>query len=152
MARALYSLHIPADHLSARLQGAPAADADLRLASGEQLHRLLLRQGIVHGLDEAAIARAQEQIDAGEALTEPIILAAGTPPVIGRKGLQPLFPSARLLVMATDESGQSRPIELLLTPLVRKGETVAGPGPPVASQTGRNIFGQEVSCPFPAEQ
>ncbi|WP_310599875.1 FapA family protein [Desulfobulbus sp.] len=151
MNRVFYYLHIPADHLSARLQDAASADSDLRLGMGDQLHRLLLRQGIVHGLDLTAVDFAQRRIDAGEALVEPVAVAAGTPPVVGRRGFHPCFASVSRSVDQTDASGQACQRELLLVPLIRKGEVVAGPGPRIAPQTGMNIYGREVSCPFPEE-
>ncbi|MCL2459465.1 MAG: FapA family protein [Desulfobulbus sp.] len=152
MSQTFYHLHIPADQLSARLQDTASTDGDQRLDTGEQLHRLLLRQGIVHGLDLTAIDFAQQRINVGEALVEPITVAMGTPTVVGHSGLHPSFDSLPRLVDETDTLGQTHQVELLLAPLIRKGEVVASPGPGIAAQSGMNIYGQEVSCPFPAER
>jgi hypothetical protein len=152
VAIANYFLHIAANHLSARLQSETVDDADIQLGSGEELLRLLARTGIVHGLDHEAIASVQAVIDRGEELTEPVLLAAGTPPILGRKSLHPSFTISPQLVEETDENGQIRQVEHFLTPLIRKGGFLTQPGPPIQPQAGTNIFGQAIPCPFPSEQ
>ena len=147
-----YHIHIPADQLSARLQDTPSSDDDLSISSGEQLHRLLLRHGIVHGLDLTAIDFAQRQIDSGKTLAEPITLAIGTPSAPGYSGLHPYFVSSTRLIDEIDALGQAQQVELQLAPLIHKGEEVAGPGPRTTAQSGMNIYGQEIPCPSPAER
>jgi uncharacterized protein (DUF342 family) len=50
------------------------------------------------------------------------------------------------------EDGELSSTEILLFPLVESGTVLAEPGPPSRPETGRNIHGDEITCPFPPEQ
>ena len=147
MDSASYFLHIAADHLSARLQRSGTDKEAVRFGSGEELTVLLVRRGLVHGLDQEALSWAQTKIDNGEELVDPVILASGIPPVAGRKGPHPRFTSSSQYIEETDENGQVRQVEILLTPLVRQGEFLTEPGPPIAPQTGKDIYGKVIPAP-----
>jgi len=152
MGNASTFLHIAADHLSATLHGSAIDDTDLRLDSGENLQQLLARAGVVHGIDQEAVSLAQTLLDGDEEVAEALLLASGTPPVIGRKGPHPRCTPVPHLVEETDADGQVQQVEIFLTPFVRKNEFLTDPGPPVKSQPGKDVFGQETSCPSSAEQ
>jgi len=147
-----YFLHIAADHLSATLQSNAWGEADLPISVHEQLSTLLASAGIVHGIDQEALSLAQNRLDQGEILAEPLIVALGTPPSVGRKDVHPCCTAYPQLIEETDENGQVQQIEIFLTPLVRKGALLTKPGPPTHPQAGKNIFGQAIPCPSPAEQ
>ena len=152
MNRTAYYLRITPDHLRVSLHSSGSEEELAELGSGQELQELLTRQGIVHGLDQDALTRAATSIDRREPLSGPLILALGTPPTAGRKGLQPRFTPVAHLVEERDENGIIQQVELALVPFVRKGEPLTEPGSPTQPQTGKNIFGQEIACPFPAEQ
>lgn len=145
-------LHIGADRLSATLRATTAADADIRLGAGEGLTHLLARLGIVHGIDGEALALAQARIDAEEPWGEPLRLATGTAPVAGRRGLHPRFTPVSRTIEQSDADGQCQQVEILLVPLFIKGEFLTEPGPPLEPRAGKDIFGQTIPCPSPAEQ
>jgi len=149
---ATYFLHIAADHLSATLQSNAWGEADLPISAHEQLSTLLASAGIVHGIDQEALSLAQNRLDQGEILAEPLIVVLGTPPAIGRKDAHPCYTAHPHFIEETDEDGKVQQIEILLMPLVRKGALLTKPGPPTHPQAGRNIFGQAIPCPLPAEQ
>jgi len=150
-----YFLCISPDHLRASLEPTGSESAGVtatRLGSNESVRDLLARTGIVQGLNQAAIDRAEDCVNRALPLPEPLLLAQGTPPMVGRKGLHPCHTPTPLIFAETDPEGQTRQVEILLAPLVRVGEMVAKAGPPTHAETGKNIFGQEISCPFPSEQ
>ena len=122
------------------------------LCSGQDLRELLTRKGIVHGIDQEVLGYAAACIDRAETLTGPLLLASGTPAVFSWKGTQPRFAPSPLIIVEPDENGQIRQVEIALVPLIRKGELLTEQGRPTTPNTGRNIFGQEITCLFPGEQ
>ena len=155
MSSPAYFLCISPDHLRASLHPTGLEDAGntaVRLDAHEDVRSLLARAGVVHGLNHEAIAQAEDCVNRVFPLPEPLLLAQGTAPVVGRKGLHPCHVPTPLTFAETDAEGQSQQVETLLAPLVRVGEMVAEAGPPSHPETGKNIFGQEISCPFPSEQ
>lgn len=152
MDSATYFLHIAADHLSATLQSNAWGEADLPISAHEQLSTLLANAGIIHGIDQETLSLAQNRLDQGEILAEPLLVAVGTPPTVGRKDVHPCWTAYPHFIEETDENGQEQQIEILLTPLVRKGALLTKPGPPTHPQAGKNIFGQAIPCPLPVEQ
>ena len=152
MDSATYFLHIAADHLSATLQSNAWGKADLPISAHEQLSTLLASAGIVHGIDKETLSLAQNRLDRGEILAKPLIVAVGTPPSVGRKDVHPCWTAYPQRIEETDANVQVQQIEIHLTPLVRKGALLTKPGPPTHPQAGKNIFGQTIPCPSPAEQ
>ena len=122
------------------------------LCSGQDLRELLTRKGIVHGIDQEVLGYAAACIDRAETLTGPLLLASGTPAVFSWKGTQPRFAPSPQIIVEPDENGQIRQVEIALVPLIRKGELLTEQGRPTTPNTGRNIFGQEITCLFPGEQ
>jgi uncharacterized protein len=147
-----YYLRIAPDQLLVSLHSTGTEEELARLGSGQELRELLARKGIVHGIDQVALARASECIDKAENLPEPLILAVGTPPVADRDGLQLRFALHPLTLEETDENGQISQVEIFLTPLVHKGEFLTEHSPPVKHQMGKNIFGQILSYPHQRNQ
>ena len=155
MSSPAYFLCISPDHLRATLHSTEpenAGNAAVRLGDQEDVRALLARTGIVHGLNHEAIARAEDSVNRALPLAAPLQLALGTAPVAARKGLHPCHFPTPLFFAETDAEGKTRQAETQLAPLVRVGEVVAKAGPPTSAEAGKNIFGQEISCPFPTEQ
>jgi uncharacterized protein (DUF342 family) len=150
-----YFLCVSPDHLCASLHSTgfeDAGSAAVRLGAQEDVRSLLARAGVVHGLNQETIARAEDCVYRALPLTEPLDLARGTPPTAGRKGLLSVHVPTPLRFVETSAEGQTRQVEILLAPLVRVGETIAQTSPPTLAESGRNVFGQETSCPLPTEQ
>ena len=152
MATASYFLHISNDRLNARLLNTATGESDLRLDPGQALASLVERAGILHGLDQKALIAAQALIDRNEQLTEPLTIGTGTPPMAGRKGQHPLYMAVVQVVEETDEDGTTREVALNLVPLIRAGQPLTRIGPAVEPQNGKDLFGKDIACPFPAEQ
>jgi uncharacterized protein (DUF342 family) len=147
-----YHLHISPDHLQASLHSGTANPADLPLLPDHSLSALLTAHHIVHGLDPLAIDRAEAARSQNRLLDQPILLARGTPPKVGHRGLHPSHTPFYQYIEPDEGNEQAGPIELLLFPLVHAGDVLAEPGPPSHPETGKNIHGEEISCPFPPEQ
>jgi len=145
-----YVLRIAPDQLQASLHPAGSEDEQVTLDCGQDLRDLLAHKGIVHGLDLKVVEKAAACLDRGEPLPEPLILATGTPPLVGSSGLRPRHTPHPQQIEETDEEGQTRETTLLLTPLVRRGELLTELSPSLQPQNGINIFGQTVSFPQPA--
>lgn len=144
-----YFLHIAADHLCAALQATSDCDNDIPVPPATDLAELLMQIGIVHGRDEPAIHTAQTLIDSGKHLSQPIMLAMGTSPVVGHKGMQPCFPSYIGQIPSLDTDSEHSTTNTTFSPLVRKGARLTLPAPVVHPQTGTTIFGTEVASPSP---
>ena len=152
MTDTIYFLHISEDRLSARLQNSATGETDLQLDPGKPLTSLLAEAGVVHGVHHDAILAAQALIDRGEALSNPLTIGTGTPPMAGRKGQHPLCTPVERFIEEIDEDGTPRQVALGLVPLVRVGEPLTRMGPAVDPQNGKDLFGKDIACPFPAEQ
>lgn len=152
MNRSPIFLHISTDKLRATLLPTASTEEAVTLDNGAALSQLLDDRGIVHGLDHQALARAATCIDRDEPLTEPLLVAQGTPPTPGYRGLQPCFRPVPLTVEQAGEEGQTIRVQLLLVPLVGPGEAVADAGPSSPAVPGKNIFGEKIPCPVPGEQ
>jgi len=123
----------------------------VQLGSSAELRSLLVDRGIVHGLDPGAIARAAACIDRAEPLAEPLLLAAGTPPIAGSQGMQPQFLTQTMLIEEIDENGDSQSSPVVLVSLVRPGDILAQHVPPTPSRPGKNVLGREIPSPDPSE-
>ncbi len=142
-----YFLHIAADHLCAALQATSTCDDDIPVPQGTDLTALLDQVGIANGRDEPAVHAAQTLIDRGEQLSQPIILAKGSAPVVGHRGMQPCFPSYVRQIVVGDADNEHSTINITFSPLVRKGARLTKPAPPALPQAGTTIFGAELACP-----
>lgn len=146
-----YSIQVSPDLLHVTLH-CPAKEGEtVQLASGEELNELLIQKGIVHGLHLDTIAKAAAYIEQAEPFANPLVLATGTPPISGSQGMCLEFAPQIVLIEETDEHGENRQSPINLAPLVRPGDILAQPGPPVSSRPGKDIFGQELPCPLPQE-
>lgn len=146
-----YFLHISPDLLQASVHSLSGRTGDKVLAPAQSLSEQLTEENIVYGLDAAAIERVEAARAQGEPLEKPLLVARGSAPRIGHRGLHPRHVPAHLLIEEEDGEG-AEPVDLLLFPLVDTGEVLADPGPPSHAETGKNIHGAEISCPFPPEQ
>ena len=97
----------------------------MQLASGEELNNLLIKKGIVHGLDLETIAEAAVYIEKAEPFANPLVLATGTPPILGFRGMRLEFVTQTILIEETGENGQTRQSPMVLAPLVRLGAMLA---------------------------
>ncbi len=146
-----YFLHISPDLLQASVHCLPGRTDDRALAPDLSLAEHLAQALIIHGLDTAAIERVEAARAQHLPLEKPLLVARGSAPRIGHRGLHPRHVPAHLLI--EEEAGEgAEPVDLLLFPLVDTGEVLADPGPPSPAESGKNIFGVEISCPFPPEQ
>lgn len=146
-----YVLHISPDLLQASVHSLPGRTGDKVLVAGQSLAEQLAQANIVHGLDAAAIDRVESARARDLPLEHPLLVARGSAPKIGHRGLHPRHVPAHLLLAGEAGEG-TEPVDLLLFPLVDAGEVLADPGPPSQAETGKNIHGAEISCPFPPEQ
>lgn len=146
-----YFLHISSDLLQASVHSHSGRTGDKALASDQPLAQLLADENIVHGLDMAAIERVEAARAQQLSLEKSLLVARGSAPRIGHRGLHPRHVPAHLLIEGEGGEG-AEPVDLLLFPLVDAGEVLADPGPPSQPETGKNILGAEISCPFPPEQ
>lgn len=120
----------------------------MQIRSSAELNRLLIDKEIVHGLDQAAVDKAVGCINRGEPLAEPLVLASGTPPIAAFQGMQLQFASQSVTIEETDENGQGKQSQLILAPLVRRGDILAKIDT-LVFQPGTNVLGQEIaSCPL----
>lgn len=140
-------LHIAADHLCAALHAASTCDDDIPVPQGTDLNALFVQIGIIHGRDEPAIHSAQTLIDRGERLSQPIILARGTAPIVGHKGMQPCYSSYVGQRVSIDADNERSTTTTIFSPLVRKGARLTKPVPPAQPHAGVTIFGAELACP-----
>jgi len=151
MQNTTYSIQVSPDLLHVTLH-CPAKEGEtVQLASGEELNELLIQKGIVHGLNLETIAKAAAYIEQVEPFADPLVLATGTSPIQGSQGMCLEFVTQIVLIEETDENGENLQSPIVLTPIVRPGDILAQPGPPVSSRPGKDVFGQEISCPLPQE-
>ncbi len=146
-----YFLHISPDLLQASVHSLPGRTGDKALAPDQSLSTQLANANIVHGLDMAAIERVEAARAQHLSLDKPLLVARGSAPKFGHRGLHPRHVPAHLLIEGEAAEG-TEPVDLLLFPLVDAGEVLADPGPPSQAESGKNIYGVEISCPFPPEQ
>lgn len=146
-----YFLHVSPDLLQASVHSLSGRTGDKVLAPAQSLSEQLSEANIVYGLDAAAIERVEAARAQGEPL-EPLLVARGSAPRIGHRGLHPRHVPAHLMLDDQDAENPTETATLLLFPLVNPGEVLADPGPPSQAETGKNIHGAEISCPFPPEQ
>ncbi len=140
-------LQISPDLLDVTLRSCGSKDEAVQLGTGEALHRLLIDKGIVHGLDPVAIAQAAASIDRAEPLVEPLVLASGTPPSAGSRGMQLYFSTQTIASEETDENGETQQAVVVLTALVHPGDVLAQHVPLTPAHPGKNIFGREIPRP-----
>lgn len=147
-----YCIRIAPDLLTVTLfYGQPEGNA-LPIDSGDDLKSLFVENGIIHGIDPAAITEAVSRIDQGEPFPGVVLLAAGTPPIAGSRDLRPCFTTRTLTIDEPDEEGHYQQIPVTLAPLVRPGDILANKVPPVFPQPGTDVFGREIPAPPLAEQ
>lgn len=151
MSSTTYFLHISPDSLQATLYSGNGQPGDMPLLPEQTLADLLVACQIVHGLDHDALHQAEAARSHNRILEQPVLIAQGTPPKMGQKGLHPRHTPFLLRLESTDNE-QSETQELLLYPLVQAGEILADHGAPSHPETGKNIYGHEASCPYPPEQ
>jgi len=147
-----YFLHISPDHLHVRLYSGIGQHGDIPLPPEQSLGALLSESLIVHGLNADVIKQAEDVRSRGGELAGPLLLAQGTAPKLGQKGLHPRYTPTLFRPETTDEDEQTIKSELYLCPLVHCGDIIAESGSPTPPETGKNIYGQEIACPYPAEQ
>ncbi|MGE4560468.1 MAG: flagellar assembly protein A, partial [Desulfobulbus sp.] len=125
---------------------------DIPVPPDQSLADILTTSGIVHGLDQDAINRAEAARTHGRDLEQPLAIARGTAARKGQKGLHPRHVPSSFLLETVNADGETESEEILLYPLVHAGEILADHGLPSLPETGKDIYGQEVNCPFPQEQ
>ncbi len=152
MHKKTYFLHISSDHLHVNLHSTETEGESVQLGSGEDLGRLLLAKGIVHGLDAAAIAIAAGYIERAEPFDAPLVLAAGTPPTGAIQDMQLQFALHSLTLEDVDEHGDVRQSQVVVTPLVRSGDVLVKNSPPVLAQSGKDVFGHKLLAPVALKQ
>ncbi len=152
MRKQAYSLHVSSDHLHVKLHSAEAEGESVHLGSGEELDRLLLAKGIIHGLDASAITIAAHYIERAEPFDAPLVLATGTPPIGAIQEMQLQFALHSLPCEDVDEHGHVRHSQIVVTPLVRSGDVLVQNGPPVPAQSGKDVFGRKLSAPAALKQ
>ena len=133
------------DHLTAFVtreegSGPPAAD---------EIKALLQQQGVVHGLDEAAIDRlCSGEADAGT----PVAVAQGQPPRPGRDGeIEFFFDTAPLKAGRETEDGHIDFKDRGQIPQVHEGDTLAHKTEPAEGEGGMDVFGRVVPPPPPRD-
>ena len=152
MSNTSYFLHISPDHLQARLYCGAGQPGDIPLPPDQSLEALLTAAQVIHGLNTDAINQAEEARSRGLELDAPLVLAQGTAPRMGQKGLHPRCSPTPFRPQAFDQDEQEKNTEILLYPLIHSGEILADTGSPTPPETGKNIHGHEVTCPYPPEQ
>ncbi|MDD2463783.1 MAG: FapA family protein [Desulfobulbus sp.] len=152
MSSTAYFLHISPDQLQASLSCEAGHSADIPLRSDQSFFDQLSAAHIVHGLNQDLLKQAEVARVNGRKLETPLLIAQGTAPRMGQKGLHPLHTPFPLHVTSLNQDGSEESKETLIFPLVQNGEVLADHGPASHPETGKNIYGQEVSCPFPPEQ
>ncbi|MGD9948069.1 MAG: flagellar assembly protein A [Desulfobulbus sp.] len=152
MSSTTYFLHISPDHLQATLYSGIGYPGDIPLLPDQSFQDLLAASQIVHGLNQDALHQAEEARLHDREFDKPLLIAKGTAPKMGQKGLHPCHEPSPLLLESEGVDGQTETQEILLYPLVHSGEILAIHGPPSPTETGKNIYGQEISCPIAPEQ
>ena len=151
MKRKPYFLQVSPDLLYVTLLSAKTEDESVQIASSAELNRLLIDQEIVYGLDQEAVNKAISCIDRAEPLTEPLVLASGTPPIAAFQGMQLQFATQSVTIEETDGNGKSMQSQVTLAPLVRTGDILAKIDT-LVFQPGKNVLGQEIAfCPLHPE-
>ena len=152
MSSTTYFLQVSSDYLQARIHSGPEHPGDIPVPMDQALSQVLATSGIVYGLCDETITRVEAARTHGHDLEKPLVVAQGTAAIKGQKGLHPRHAASSLLVDTVNADGQTEFEEILLYPLVHSGDILACQGPPSAPENGKDIYGQEVSCPFPPMQ
>ena len=138
-------LDIADDHLSAYLTLEPgAAPPPL-----DEVEALLQQNGVVHGRDEAAIARlGAGEVEAGT----PVAVARAEPPQPGRDGAIEFYFETEPLKAGTEtEDGRIDYKDRGEIPQVEEGMVLARKELPSEGQAGTDIFGRAVPPPPPRD-